>query len=131
MAYGFLTVLPGIVAGPPRDTASVASGSEDQPGGNRVTPPPRPSGAPGPTPAPARTPPPALTIDALGKKCPIPIIMLAERIRDVPIGATVEVLANDPAAKTDVPAWCMMKSQEFVRTTALPDGWAFLVRRTY
>jgi tRNA 2-thiouridine synthesizing protein A len=57
--------------------------------------------------------------------------MLAERIRDVPIGATVEVLANDPAAKTDVPAWCMMKSQEFVRTSALPDGWSFLVRRSY
>ena len=29
---------------------------------------------------------PALTIDALGRKCPIPIIMLAERIREVPIG---------------------------------------------
>jgi tRNA 2-thiouridine synthesizing protein A len=86
---------------------------------------PRPSGAPRPT------PPPALTINALDKKCPIPIIMLAERIRDVPIGATVEVLANDPAAKTDVPAWCMMKSQEFVQTIALPDGWSFLVKRTY
>ncbi len=134
MAYGFLTVLP-CNATALRDAASVASsvsvasGPEDQPGGNRVTPPPRPSGAPRPTPAP--TPPPALTIDALGKKCPIPIIMLAERIRDVPIGATVEVLADDPAAKTDVPAWCMIKSQEFVRTIALRDGWSFLVKRTY
>ena len=27
---------------------------------------------------------PVLTIDALGRKCPIPIIMLAEQIRDVP-----------------------------------------------
>jgi tRNA 2-thiouridine synthesizing protein A len=96
-----------------------------------VTPPPRPSGAPRPAPPPAPTPPPALTINALDKKCPIPIIMLAERIREVPIGQTVEVLADDPAAKTDVPAWCMMKSQEFVRTTARPDGWSFLVKRTY
>jgi tRNA 2-thiouridine synthesizing protein A len=72
-----------------------------------------------------------LTIDALGRKCPIPIIMLAERIREVPIGATVAVLADDPAAQTDIPAWCMMKSQEFVVATALPRGWAFLVKRTY
>ena len=41
---------------------------------------------------------PALTIDALGRKCPIPIIMLAERIREVPIGQVVAVLADDPAA---------------------------------
>ena len=77
-------------------------------------------------------PTPALTIDALGRKCPIPIIMLAERIREVPVGGIVAVLADDPAAQTDVPSWCMLKSQEFVLATDLPgDGWAFLVRRSY
>jgi tRNA 2-thiouridine synthesizing protein A len=73
----------------------------------------------------------ALTIDALGKKCPIPIIMLAERIREVAIGQTVEVLADDPAAKSDLPAWCMLKSQEYLRSRDLASGWAFLVRRSY
>ena len=82
------------------------------------------SGAAGPAGA-------ALTIDALGKKCPIPIIMLAERIREVPIGQTIEVLADDPAAKSDLPAWCMLKSQEYLRTRDLAAGWAFLVRRSY
>ncbi len=79
----------------------------------------------------AAAPAPMLTIDALGKKCPIPIIMLAERIREVPIGQTVEVLADDPAAKSDLPAWCALKSQEFVRTVDLADGWSFVVRRMY
>ena len=74
---------------------------------------------------------PSLTLDALGKKCPIPIIMLADRIRDVPIGQTIEVLADDPAAKTDVPAWCTLKSHEFVGAADLPAGWSFLVRRSY
>ena len=46
---------------------------------------------------------PMLTIDALGLKCPIPIIMLAERIREVPVGAVIAVLADDPAARTDIP----------------------------
>ena len=73
---------------------------------------------------------PALTIDALGRKCPIPIIMLAERIRDVPVGSVVAVLADDPAARTDVPAWCGMKSQEFVYAQDLPRGWALFIRRT-
>ena len=91
---------------------------------------------PGPGPAastaqPALPPQPALTLDALGKKCPVPIIMLADRIREVPIGQTIEVLADDPAARTDVPAWCTLKSQEFAGTRDLPVGWSFLVRRSY
>jgi tRNA 2-thiouridine synthesizing protein A len=77
------------------------------------------------------TPQPALTLDALGKKCPVPIIMLADRIREVPIGQIIEVLADDPAARTDVPAWCTLKSQEFAGIRDLPAGWSFLVRRSY
>ncbi|GAA4610900.1 hypothetical protein GCM10023195_46000 [Actinoallomurus liliacearum] len=74
---------------------------------------------------------PVLTIDALGRKCPIPIIMLAERIGEVPVGQIIAVQADDVAARTDVPAWCRMKSQDFVREETLPRGWAFHVRRTY
>jgi tRNA 2-thiouridine synthesizing protein A len=88
--------------------------------------------APPPSPPDPAVPRPALTIDALGRKCPIPVIMLAERIGEVPVGQVVAVLADDPAARSDVPAWCMLKSQEFVVATELPDrGWAFLVRRSY
>ena len=84
------------------------------------------------TPATAAGQPQALvTIDALGRKCPIPIIMLAEQIRDVPVGAVIEVLADDPAAYTDVPAWCGMKSHEFVFRDELESGWAFGIRRRY
>ncbi|WP_067478443.1 sulfurtransferase TusA family protein [Actinomadura hibisca] len=73
-----------------------------------------------------------LVIDALGRKCPIPIIMLAERIREVPVGEIVAVLADDVAARTDVPAWCRMKSQDFVWEETLPrGGWGFHIRRCY
>ncbi len=75
-------------------------------------------------------PAPALTIDALGRKCPIPIIMLAEQIRDIPRGEIVAVLADDPAAYTDIPSWCMLKAQEFAGYTELPaGGWALYIRR--
>jgi tRNA 2-thiouridine synthesizing protein A len=88
--------------------------------------------APQPVPA-ADQPAPAamLVLDALGKKCPIPIIMLADRIGEVRVGQIIEVLADDPAAKTDLPAWCALKSQEFVAAAPLLAGWSFLVRRSY
>jgi tRNA 2-thiouridine synthesizing protein A len=76
--------------------------------------------------------PPALTIDALGKKCPIPIIMLAAQINDVPRDAIVAVLADDPAAFSDIPAWCRLKSHHHVGSYELPQrGWAIHVRRNY
>jgi tRNA 2-thiouridine synthesizing protein A len=88
---------------------------------------------PPPYPDMASTPPaPALRINALGRKCPIPIIMLAERINEVPVGQVVEVLADDPAAKTDIPAWCSLKSHDFVASADLPGGgWSLQVRRSY
>ena len=76
---------------------------------------------------------PAMRIDALGLKCPIPIIMLAERIGEVAVGGLIELLADDPAAKADVPAWCGLKSHEFAGAADLSGaaGWALYVRRSY
>jgi tRNA 2-thiouridine synthesizing protein A len=76
---------------------------------------------------------PALRIDALGRKCPIPIIMLAEQIGHVAVGQAVLVLADDPAAKTDLPAWCALKLHDLLALAELPGeaGWAFLIRRSY
>jgi len=57
--------------------------------------------------------------------------MLAEQIRDVPVGGVVAVLADDPAAYTDIPSWCAMKSHEFAGYSTLPRGWALYIRRGY
>jgi tRNA 2-thiouridine synthesizing protein A len=74
---------------------------------------------------------PLITIDALGRKCPIPVIWLAEQIRDVPVGAVIAVLADDPAAYSDIPAWCSLKSHDCVFRADLPSGWSFGVCRRY
>ncbi|MDA2806602.1 sulfurtransferase TusA family protein [Nocardiopsis suaedae] len=74
---------------------------------------------------------PLVTVEAVGRKCPIPIIMLAERIREVPIGSVIAVTADDPAASSDIPAWCRMKLQEFVAEVPLERGSAFHIRRRY
>lgn len=74
---------------------------------------------------------PLVTIDALGRKCPIPVIWLAEQIRDVPVGAIIAVLADDPAAYSDIPAWCSLKSHDCVFRADLPSGWSFGVCRRY
>ncbi|MEV6929214.1 sulfurtransferase TusA family protein [Dactylosporangium sp. NPDC051485] len=55
-------------------------------------------------------------IDALGKRCPLPVIMLAKTAAGRPPGTEIAVLADDPAAAVDIPAWCRMKGHTFVAT---------------
>lgn len=73
---------------------------------------------------------PDLELDCRGMLCPRPIIELARRIGDVPVGAVVAVASDDAAAAYDVPAWCRMRKQEYVGADTAADGVArYLVRR--
>ncbi|MDK0519057.1 cysteine desulfurase/sulfurtransferase TusA family protein [Streptomyces sp. ML-6] len=78
-----------------------------------------------PSPAPAAS----LVVDALGKRCPIPVIELAKVIGEVPVGGTVTVLSDDEAARLDIPAWCAMREQEYVGEEPAVRGSAHVVRR--
>ena len=53
-------------------------------------------------------------VDARGKTCPIPIILLAKAARNLAPGAELTVLATDLAARYDVPAWARMTGNDFV-----------------
>ena len=64
-------------------------------------------------------------LDCLGLLCPLPVIKLAKALPTVAIGDTVTVLADDPAAATDIPAWCRMRSQDLVSAA----GNKYVVRR--
>ncbi|MFD4757647.1 cysteine desulfurase/sulfurtransferase TusA family protein [Streptomyces sp. NPDC058439] len=71
----------------------------------------------------------SLVVDALGKRCPIPVIELAKVIGEVPPGGTVTVLSDDEAARLDIPAWCAMREQEYVGEEPADRGSAYVVRR--
>lgn len=72
----------------------------------------------------------ALTLDCRGMRCPLPVIELARHIADVDVRAVVEVVADDPAAASDVPAWCRMREHEYLGSHHADDGTpAYLVRR--
>ncbi|MFE0732230.1 cysteine desulfurase/sulfurtransferase TusA family protein [Streptomyces antibioticus] len=101
----FLDVLPGVVAGVREKL-----------------------GAPPAAPA-AEVRADSLVVDALGRRCPIPVIELAKVIGDVPVGGTVRVLSDDEAARLDIPAWCEMRGQEYVGEEPADHGVAYVVRR--
>ncbi|MGC9667244.1 sulfurtransferase TusA family protein [Planosporangium sp. 12N6] len=53
-------------------------------------------------------------LDCRGQRCPLPVIALARRLPEVAVGAVLRVLADDPAAAVDIPAWCRMRGQEYL-----------------
>lgn len=53
-------------------------------------------------------------VDARGLRCPLPVIHLARRAVDASAGAVLEVWATDPAAASDIPAWCRMRGHDYL-----------------
>jgi tRNA 2-thiouridine synthesizing protein A len=68
-----------------------------------------------------------IEVDARGLRCPLPVIRLAEAARDAPSGALVVVLASDPAARHDIPAWCRMREHDLLEVTEIADYLRFTV----
>ncbi len=71
-------------------------------------------------------------VDSRGQRCPLPILALGRALAGKPAGATVRLLATDPAARVDVPAFCRLRGAQLVAVSDADDGagryTAYLVR---
>ena len=47
-----------------------------------------------------------ITLDALGLKCPQPVLKIAAKSAEISNGDTLEVLADCPTFEKDVRLWC-------------------------
>jgi tRNA 2-thiouridine synthesizing protein A len=65
---------------------------------------------------------PPIEVDARGLRCPLPVIRLAEAARDAASGTVIVVLAGDPAARHDIPAWCRMRDHELREITEVHEA---------
>jgi tRNA 2-thiouridine synthesizing protein A len=70
-------------------------------------------------------------LDCRGQRCPLPVIALAKRLPELPVGAVLRVLADDPAAAGDIPAWCRLRGHEYVGRIDVDGGPGFDVRRSH
>jgi tRNA 2-thiouridine synthesizing protein A len=59
----------------------------------------------------------------------MPVIELAKALPQVPIGEVIRIVADDPAAAADIPAWCRIRGQEFAGESEVDGSPAFDVRR--
>ncbi len=78
----------------------------------------------------SKTPKPDRTLDVLGFFCPEPIFRTRMEIDQMSRGEVLEVLADDPAAESDITAWARRTGQEIITLEKNGSALRFLIRKT-
>lgn len=69
------------------------------------------------------------TLDCSGLSCPMPIVKLAQRMIELESDQVLELLADDPGAKQDVPAWCNRTGNEYLGMEEADDMLRFYIKK--
>ena len=61
------------------------------------------------------------TVDARRLLCPMPVIRVQDRVKDLETGTEVEVVCTDPGCLNDIPAWCRINGHRLVEARTAGD----------
>jgi tRNA 2-thiouridine synthesizing protein A len=69
------------------------------------------------------------TLDARGLMCPMPIVKLAKKIKEMKVGEVLELIADDVGSKEDVPAWCKRTGNELLESKDQNGTFRYVIRK--
>jgi TusA-related sulfurtransferase len=72
---------------------------------------------------------PKLSLDFKGLLCPMPVVKIAQAIKQVQVGELVEAVATDPGVMADIPAWARSTGHELVMLEKQDKVFKFVVKR--
>lgn len=64
---------------------------------------------------------PHFELDARRMFCPMPVIRTQDKIKELSVGDTLEVVSTDPGALHDIPAWCRINGHKVLGTRDSDD----------
>lgn len=67
------------------------------------------------------------TLDARRMFCPMPVIRAQDKIKELSVGDTLEIISTDPGALNDIPAWCRINGHRVLETREVDDEVLVLV----
>ena len=67
-------------------------------------------------------------LDASGLHCPEPVMLLHNKVRDLPPGALLKVVAPDPSTRRDIPKFCMFLGHELVEQVQQSGTYFYWIR---
>ncbi|MHA1232796.1 MAG: sulfurtransferase TusA family protein [Candidatus Helarchaeota archaeon] len=73
---------------------------------------------------------PAKSIDTVGLYCPVPLFETKNAIETIEVGEILEVLADDPAAESDLYSFAKRTGHEIIKFENDDGILRFLIKRT-
>ena len=70
------------------------------------------------------------TLDAMGLRCPEPIMMLRKTIRAMKSGETVLVTADDHSTTRDIVSFCNFMEHELLESQTETSPYTYLIKKS-
>lgn len=70
------------------------------------------------------------SLDLTGLACPMPIVKVSKKMKELNPGDIVDALTSDPGALTDFPAWARTSGNEIVQTDTEGSNTRFYIKKT-
>ncbi len=70
-----------------------------------------------------------VVVDARGHRCPAPTLRLRRAMENLSAGETIDLLADDPLARIDVPHFLNQTGHALISVQIEDAGWRFRVRK--
>jgi tRNA 2-thiouridine synthesizing protein A len=77
----------------------------------------------------AESPASAAEIDAVGLRCPEPVMMLHAAMRRIAPGEVVHLVATDPSTERDVANFCRFLNHDLLSATSHDGRYDYLIRK--
>ncbi|MDN6632706.1 MAG: sulfurtransferase TusA [Enterobacterales bacterium] len=72
---------------------------------------------------------PDKTLDALGLRCPEPVMMVRKTVRHMDDGQTLLIIADDPATTRDIPGFCLFMDHQMIAQETEQAPYRYLLRK--
>lgn len=69
------------------------------------------------------------TLDALGLRCPEPVMMVRLQVRKMQDGESLAIIADDPATTRDIPSFCRFMSHTLVSSQTDNLPYLYLIQK--
>ncbi|WP_439842897.1 sulfurtransferase TusA [Aeromonas taiwanensis] len=68
-------------------------------------------------------------LDAIGLRCPEPVMMVRKKVRLMAEGETLLVSADDPSTTRDIPSFCRFMDHTLVASETAQAPYRYLIRK--
>jgi len=68
-------------------------------------------------------------LDALGLRCPEPVMVIRKTVRKLEAGDLLEIIADDPATTRDIPSFCRFMEHQLVEAQIETIPYRYLIKK--